>query len=97
MKTTIIQAIRHREVLELRYHGYSRLIEPHVYGTDKNGCEKLRCFQVGGGSVSNEPIDWKMLNVVEIDSVHPTGHNFLHARTEYNRDDPVIVTIYAQL
>lgn len=97
MHQTLILAIRGKQVLELRYNGYSRLIEPHAYGADKNGVDKLRCYQVGGGSASGDPVDWKMLKVAEIGSIHLTGRHFSIARSGYKSNDPAIARIYAQL
>ena len=50
MKSELLDAIDTKNVVELRYHGYARTVEPHAYGRDKNGDEILRCFQVSGGS-----------------------------------------------
>ena len=83
--------------MELRYHGYSRIVEPHAYGVDKRGSEKLRCYQIGGGSVSNDPIDWKLLNVAEAYSVHSTERQFSSARPDYKRGDKAMQHIYAEL
>lgn len=52
MNQIVIQAIKERHILEFRYHGWSRMVEPHAYGRDKSGDEVLRCYQVAGGSVS---------------------------------------------
>jgi hypothetical protein len=97
MNRAIVDAIRMKMVLELRYHGYSRLVEPHAYGLDKNGVEKLRCYQTAGGSKSGDRVDWKMLTVGEISTVHTTNFVFSSPRPGYNINDPSISRIYAQL
>jgi YD repeat-containing protein len=35
MNRTICKAVEQRRVLELRYHGYSRIVERHVTGRKK--------------------------------------------------------------
>lgn len=97
MNQTIADAIRMKLILELRYHGYSRLVEPHAYGIDKNGVEKLRCYQTAGGSKSGDPVDWKMLTVREIFAINVTKDAFHRPRPGYRSDDPMIARIYAQL
>lgn len=97
MNNLLVNAIRNKEILELRYHGYSRIVEPHAYGVDKHGNEKLRCYQIAGGSVSNDPVDWKILKVAEIHSIHTTGRQFSSARPDYKRNDKAMQRIYAQL
>jgi hypothetical protein len=96
MNTTIVEAIRDMNVLELRYHGYSRMVEPHAYGRDKDGDEILRCFQISGGSESGERVGWKLLKVHEVFSLHLTRETFI-TRSEYRRNDKAMVYIFSQL
>lgn len=96
MKTGISQAINNKTILELRYHGYSRIVEPHAYGIDKDRNEILRCFQTSGGSESGEKIGWKLLKVSEIFSLHLTGQTFT-SRPGYRCNDKAMTTIFSQL
>lgn len=96
MNKTIEEAIQTRQLLELRYHGFSRIVEPHAYGRDKNGDEVLRCFQISGGSESGERTGWKLLKISEVFSLHNTTRNFI-PRPEYRRNDKVIDYMFCQL
>ena len=96
MNTILLQAIQQTKVLELRYHGYSRIVEPHAYGRDKDGDEILRCYQTSGGSESGERVGWKLLKVREAFSFHLTDAAFL-ARPEYKRNDKAMTHVFAQL
>lgn len=96
MNTTILEAIRYMKVLELRYHGYSRIVEPHAYGRDKDGDEILRCFQTGGGSESGERTGWKLLKVRDVFSLHQTYESFT-PRQEYRRNDKAMAYVLGQL
>ncbi len=96
MNSIVIQAIRQREVLELRYHGYSRFVEPHAYGRDKDGDEIMRCYQTSGGSESGERVGWKLLKVREVYSLHVSNSNF-SVRPEYKRNDKAMVYIFEQI
>ena len=95
MNQLIIDAVNARKCLELRYHGYSRIVEPHAYGRDKDG-EVLRCYQTSGGSVSGERAGWKLLKVREIFSLHLLKDIFL-IRKEYKKGDKAMERIFAQL
>lgn len=96
MQNTIVQGIQKRQKLELRYSGYSRTVEPHAYGRDKDGEEILRCYQVSGGSVSGERVGWKILKVHEVFSLSLLSEKF-NARVGYKRGDKAMEYIFAQL
>lgn len=96
MNQLIIDALDERKCLELRYHGYSRVVEPHAYGRDKDGEEVLRCYQTSGGSVSGERAGWKLLKVREVFSLHLLKEVFL-VRKDYKKGDKAMERIFAQL
>lgn len=96
MNQTISEAIQKKQVLELRYHGYSRVVEPHAYGRDKSGDEILRCYQTSGGSESGECAGWKLLKIGEAFSLHIVRECFT-PRNEYRRNDKVMEFIFCQL
>jgi hypothetical protein len=97
MNQTIIQAIQNKQILELRYHGYSRTVEPHTYGVNHKGHAVLRCYQIAGGSASGSPVDWKLLLLDEIRAIATTGRVFAGARLGYKRGDSAMMRIFAQL
>lgn len=96
MNSRICKAVREQRVLELRYHGFTRIVEPHVYGRDRHGTETLRCYQLAGGSESGERAGWKLLKVGEAVLVHLTETGFL-PRPGYRADDPVIREMFCRL
>lgn len=96
MNSTIIDAIRERKCVELRYSGYSRNVEPHAYGRDKDGDEILLCYQAAGGSVSGERTGWKLLKVRDIFSFHSQSSGFT-PRSDYRKGDKSMRQIFAEL
>lgn len=96
MNTILKQAITDLKMVELRYHGYSRIIEPHAYGRDKNNDEIIRCFQTSGGSKSGESAGWKLLKVRDVYSSHLTNTSF-QARKDYKRNDSAMDNIFTQI
>lgn len=97
MNLQICEAIERQIVLELRYHTYSRLVEPYVYGVGRHGYELLRSYQVAGGSVGGERRGWKLLRVDEIASFHLTQTSFEPRTRSYNPNDPAIPNIYCRI
>jgi hypothetical protein len=89
-------AIENLQIVELRYSGYSRTVEPHAYGRDKSGDEILRCYQISGGSESGEREGWKLLKVREVYSLHPTKNKFM-LRANYKKGDKTMEFIFCQV
>lgn len=59
--STPIAALQAGVCLRLQYDGFQRIVEIHAVGisTANNPC--MRVWQVRGGSVSGEPVGWKMV------------------------------------
>lgn len=95
MKADIVEAINGKEILEVRYHEYFRVVEPYAYGRDRSGEEVLRCYQLSGGSSSNERVGWKLLKVSEIYMIRRMRQSF-RVRSEYKRNDKAMERIIAQ-
>lgn len=97
MQNLLISAILKKQVVALTYHHYTRTVEPHCFGEDEHGQQKLRCWQIDGGSESGERHGWKILNVNEIQSATLGGTAFPNAQPGYKRGDKAMRRIYAQL
>ena len=96
MNAEIREAIAKKCILELRYHGYNRIVEPHAYGRDTSGGEILRCYQTSGGSERGERAGWKLLKVAEAYSVHKLTRTFVQ-RPQYRPNDKAMEYIFCQL
>lgn len=96
MKQEVSSAIAEKRMLELRYHGYNRTVEPHAYGRDKSGDEILRCYQTSGGSESGERVGWKLLKIADAYAVHGLKQEF-RLRPEYKRNDKAMEYIFCQV
>lgn len=97
MNQQIIEAITTKHLLRVEYHGYFRFVEPHTYGVNQKDHEALSCYQVSGGSESNEPKGWKILLIHEARAIAMTEGEFSGARDGYKRDTKTMKRIYAQL
>ena len=51
-RALICEAIRKKLLLEFRYGGLPRVVEPYIHGISNRGTEVLRAVQVGGSSNS---------------------------------------------
>ena len=91
------EALRSGHVLELQYDGYVRLVEVHAVGFTKDDNPITRVLQVSGGSLSNEPVGWKLLRLDEATGAVVTHQKSLAPRPGYKPGDPVMQQMTCQL
>ncbi|GIZ50113.1 WYL domain-containing protein [Noviherbaspirillum aridicola] len=90
MDQRVIEAVRSRRVLKLRYYGRSRVVEPHACGVDRLGDDILLCHEPDSGS-------WQRLRLFEVLSIAVLDDTFPGPRPGYQRDDPAFASVAAQL
>jgi hypothetical protein len=73
------------------------MVEVHAVGASKDDNEIMRVWQVSGGSVSHEPIGWKLLRLDEARGVTVTNDSSAAPRPDYKRDDRAMQRILCQL
>jgi hypothetical protein len=94
---TACAALRSGHVLQLRYDGFTRDVEVHAVGFTDDDNAVMRVWQVAGGSISNEPVGWKLLPLEEgVEAVVTTARS-MAPRDGYNPADPVMKVITCQL
>jgi hypothetical protein len=97
MHPAICTAISQREVLEFRYPGGVRTVEPYRHGRSTAGNEVLRGYQLGGYSQSGQPVGWKLVDIAKIAWVRPTGETFPGNRAGYQAKDRVMRFVHCQV
>lgn len=97
MKQTIIKAIESRNLLEFRYNGHRRLVEPHTYGVSTIGNDTLSAYQVGGTSNKGNVPDWKQFTISKITGLKKSDKTFSGTRKGYTKGDSRMSKIYAEL
>jgi hypothetical protein len=94
---TACQALRAGKCLAVSYDGYSRVVEVHAVGYSEEGHALMRVWQVRGGSVSNEPVGWKLLRLDEVRGVSITSETSAAPRPGYRHNDRSMARIVCQL
>jgi hypothetical protein len=94
---TACESLRAGKLLSVMYDGYSRAVEVHAVGVSKAGHTIMRVWQVRGGSVSNEPVGWKLLRLDEARGFGMLHDDSLAPRNGYKRGDKDMVRIICQL
>lgn len=83
--------------LELRYDGFTRVVEVHAVGVSTAGNPCMRVFQVRGGSISGEPVGWKLMTFDKAFSMHLTQEISQAPRQGYARNDRGMSRIFWQI
>lgn len=94
---TACEALRSGHVLQVQYDGYTRDVEVHAVGFTKDDNPVMRVWQVAGGSVSNEPVGWKLLRLDEATGAVVTHQRSQAPRPGYSPADPVLNVVTCQL
>lgn len=93
----ICAAIRKRLVLEFRYRGRHRIVEPYCHGASTRGIEVLRAVQVGGSSSSGGFGFGKLWALSEISELRLTDATFEPDDPNYNPNDTGMQTIHCRV
>jgi hypothetical protein len=90
-------AIENRRLIEIRYSGAARIVEPHDYGL-QHGREHLLVFQLRGPARPRQsPIGWRMLDVTKIETLIVLDETFVGSRGQSHRDHNAWEVLYARV
>lgn len=95
--TTACSALQLGKRLEVRYDGFIRVVEVHAVGVTAEGHAIMRVWQARGGSVSHEPVGWKLLRLDETWGVAILDEASEAPRQGYRRGDSAMRRIVCQL
>lgn len=88
--STACEALKAGKRLELRYDGFSRVVEVHAVGITAEGNWVMRVWQVRGGSSRAEPVGWKLMRLDEGFSAYILEENSAAPRPLYKHGDPAM-------
>lgn len=95
--STPCEALKSGRRLEVRYDGYVRVVEVHTTGITTADNPAMRVWQVRGGSVSNEPVGWKVLLLNEAISYGVLDEKSDAPRRGYKKGDRLFTRIFCQV
>jgi hypothetical protein len=91
------EALTLGKCLELRYSGFSRLVEVHAVGYSKAGNAVMCAWQLSGGSVSGESTGWKLMKLDEAIGAVVSNQLSQAPRPGYRRGDKRMTKIISEL
>jgi hypothetical protein len=96
-RALICEAIRKKLLLEFRYGGLPRVVEPYAHGISTRGTEVLRAVQVGGSSNSGGFGYGKLWAVDEITALRIMTESFPADDPNYNPEDSGMQSIHCRV
>jgi hypothetical protein len=96
-RSIICEAIRKRLLLEFRYRGLPRVVQPYCHGISTRGAEVLRGIQVGGSSNSGGFGYGKLWAIADISALHITTETFAADDPNYDPDDSALKSIHCRI
>jgi hypothetical protein len=88
-------AIANKRLLELRYNGQARTVEPHDYGRHK-GVVHLLAYQLRGASTAKGP-QWRDFDVAKIEHCTVLDRTFPGSRGRDHRNHKVWDELWARV
>lgn len=87
----LCRAVRRGLLVRLTYGGHERTVEPYIHGSTSSGREVLLCFQVQGGSASNDPSPWRLLHVDRVTALRVLDTAFApREKSPESREVPLV-------
>lgn len=96
MDAMIREALQTRRRLKFKYHGHSRVVEPHAVGLVTGDRRALLGWQVSGGSDSEPPPGWRTFVLPEITGLKLMRRTFT-PRPEYRPETRQLKSVEAEV
>lgn len=92
----LCQAIAEKYLVQFKYDGRLRIVEPFACGLSSANNHVLRGFQIRGTD-KTKPLCWRLYELAEISQLNITKHNFKGNRKEYNPYDAAMTEIFCRI
>ena len=92
----LCQAIAGKRLVQFKYDGRSRIVEPFACGVGATENYILRGFQVRG-SDKTKPLCWRLYELSEMSQVSITQHSFKGKREDYNPETLAMTKIFCRI
>lgn len=92
----LCRAIAEKRLVQFKYDGRLRIVEPFCCGISNANNYVLRGFQIRGTD-KTKPLCWRLYELAEMSQLNVTQHNFKGNRKEYNPEDPALTEIFCRI
>jgi predicted DNA-binding transcriptional regulator YafY len=97
MRIRICEAIRNKQLIQFRYDGLIRIVEPHLLGETTAGNDALSAYLVRGYTESDRRPYWRLYKLDEMSAIVILDETFEGPRKGYNSNDTRMTRIHCRL
>jgi hypothetical protein len=90
----LCQAIADKYIVQFKYDGRTRIVEPFCCGLSTADNFVLRGFQIRGTDKKTKPLCWRLYELSEMSQLNATRHGFKGKREDYNPEDSAMIKIF---
>ncbi|MDQ6788326.1 MAG: hypothetical protein M3033_16095 [Acidobacteriota bacterium] len=95
-KDLLCRAIEGRYIVQFKYDGRTRIVEPFCCGISTAGNYVLRGFQIRGTD-KTKPLCWRLYELAEMSQLSVTQHGYKGKRADYNPADTAMTEIFCRI
>ena len=95
-KDVLCQAIAEKHIVQFKYGGRSRIVEPFCCGINSAENYVLRGFQIRGTD-KTKPLCWRLFELSEMSQLSITKHKFNGKREDYKPEDSAINKTFCRI
>lgn len=96
MYLLIFEAIEHSHLLQFKYEGFFRIIEPHMYGSDAAGVDLVCGYQIAGTDGFGRQNGWHKFELAKISDLTCLPTKYPGPRPPYKLGSQTFKRIYCQ-
>ena len=92
----LCRAISEKRIVQFKYDGRSRIVEPFCCGMNSAENYVMRGFQIRG-SDKTKPLCWRIYELAGMSQLSVTNHSFNGKRADYTPADPLVTEIFCSI
>lgn len=97
-KSPICDAIRLRRLLSLNYGEGQRIVEPYCHGSNVNGDELLRAYQLSGPTKRAHADGWRLFKIGDASGISLLDDSWASSmRSDFNPRDPDVTWVHCKV
>lgn len=92
----LCRAISDKHLVQFKYDGRTRIVEPFCCGISTTDNFVLRGFQIRG-TEKTKPLCWRLYELAEMSQLSVSQYAFKGKRSDYNPEDSAMTEVFCRI